>query len=116
MTKGQFVTEGAFYETLLHELAHWSEVRLKWAGSRETQELVAEMAACFVSTELGIPNGEGLENHAAYVQSWLQSMRGDHGFIFRASSQASKVADFLLAFSRQPQEATAPEETCVPSF
>jgi antirestriction protein ArdC len=115
--KSNFVTEGAFYETTFHELAHWSEVRVKWNGGREMQELIAEMAACFVSAELGIPNGEPLENHASYVQSWLQSMRGgDATFIFRAASQASKVADYLLAFARKPEEATEPEESCVPSF
>lgn len=115
-SKGRFTTEGAFYETALHELSHWSEVRVKWQGSRELGELVAEMASCFVSAELGVPNGEALENHAAYVQSWLQAMRGDNTFIFRASSQASKVADYLLKFSPQPQEAAEPVEICVPSF
>ncbi len=112
--KSNFITEGAYYETTFHELAHWSEVRVNWIGGRELGELVAEMAACFVSAELGIPNGEALENHAAYVQSWLQDMQGDHGFIFRASSQASKVADFLLAFARQPEMAVEAEEICVP--
>ena len=109
-----FVSEGAFYETALHELSHWSEVRLSWTGSYEMGELVAEMAACFVGAELGIPNGESLSNHAAYVQHWLGAMRGDHNYIFKASSQASKVADYLLAFARRPQEATQPEGELVP--
>ncbi len=100
--KSSFIN-GSFYPTLLHELAHWSEVRVGW--DREKQgyamgELVAEMASCFLATELGIPNGEPLDNHAAYLKSWLSEMRDDPNYIFRASRQASKVSDFLLSFVR----------------
>jgi antirestriction protein ArdC len=109
-----FLSEGAFYETAFHELAHWSEVRLGWTGSYEMGELVAEMAACFVGAELGIPDGESLENHAAYLQHWVQAMRGNHNYIFKASSQASKVAGYLLAFARKSEEANQPEGELVP--
>jgi len=71
-------------------------------------ELIAEIAASFISSELGIPQGESLENHAAYVKSWLEAMRGDPTYIFRAASQASKVADFLLSFTRKPEEVIKP--------
>ena len=37
---------------------------------------------------------------AAYLANWLKAMRDDPRFIFVASSQASKAADYLLAFSR----------------
>ena len=80
----------------MHELAHWSEVRLGWDHEKHgyaAGELVAEMASCFIAQELGIPNGELVENHVAYLADWLKSMRGDPTYIFKASSQASKVAD-----------------------
>ena len=32
-------------------------------------------------------------------------MRSDPRFIFTASAQASKAADFILSFSRRPEEA-----------
>jgi antirestriction protein ArdC len=50
-----------------------------------------------------------MENHAAYVQSWLQAMQNDPKYIFDAASQASKAADFILSFSRaaQPADETA---------
>ncbi len=100
--KSSFIN-GSFYPTILHELAHWSEVRIGW--DREKQgyamgELIAEMASCFLATELGIPNGEPLDNHAAYLKSWLADMKNDPNYIFRASRQASKVSDFLLSFVR----------------
>jgi antirestriction protein ArdC len=72
-------------------------------------ELIAEMGACYLATELGIPNDETLENHAAYLKSWLSSMRNDPNFIFRASRQASKVCDFLLSFVKQPDTEAKPE-------
>jgi len=112
--KATFVSMGAYYETAFHELGHWSEVRLDWRGSYAQNELVAEMAACFLSAELGIPNGETLTNHASYVKNWLDAMRGDANYIFKASTQASKVADYLLAFARQPEEVPATEGELVP--
>jgi len=110
----KFEPVGSYYETLLHELGHWSEVRLGWdhrqAGYAMT-ELVAEMAASFLSTELGVPQGESLENHASYLKSWLDNMKGDSTFVFKASTQASKVADYLLGFVEQ--EAARPEPAIV---
>ena len=91
---------------------HWSECRLGWdrkAGGYALGELIAEMAACFLATELGVPQGESLENHAAYLRSWLDAMKGDPSFIFKAATQASKVTDFLLQFS----EAAAEREEAV---
>lgn len=98
----RFERLGAYYETLLHELAHWSEVRLGWEGSYAMGELVAEMAGCFLASELGVPQGEDLANHAAYLKNWLDAMKGDASFIFKASTQASKVTDYLLNHVRQP--------------
>ena len=91
--RGKFDLPGAFYETAFHELAHWSEVRLGWNHAEKgyaAGELVAEMAACYLSQELRIPDGERLDNHARYVASWLKAMRGDPSYIFKASTQASK--------------------------
>jgi antirestriction protein ArdC len=107
--KHRFDPVGAYYETVIHELAHWSEIRTNWDHQKQGYamgELAAEIAASFLSTELGIPQGETLENHAAYLQSWLKNMRDDPAYVFKASTQASKVADFLLAFVRK-QEAVA---------
>ncbi|QDT59429.1 DNA primase TraC [Stieleria bergensis] len=96
--KHRFDPIGSYYESLFHELAHWSESRLGWTASYAMNELVAEMSASFISTELGVPQGESFENHAAYIKSWLKAMNDDPSFIFKASTQASKVADYLLAF------------------
>jgi antirestriction protein ArdC len=110
----RFEPVGSYYETVLHELGHWSEVRLGWDNQQHGYamgELVAEMASSFLATELGVPQAESLENHAAYLQSWLKEMKNDPAFIFRASTQASKVADYLLGFVEQ--DAARPEPAIV---
>ena len=57
-------------------------------------ELVAEIASCFTASEIGVPHGEGVENHASYVKSWLEQMKGDASFIFRASRMARQRRTF----------------------
>ena len=57
------------------------------------------MSSFFVCSEFGIPLAEGSANHAAYLGGWLKALKNDPSFIFRASTQASKVTDYLLSFS-----------------
>jgi len=104
--RATFDPPGAFYETAIHELAHWSEVRTGWDHDKEGYalgELAAEIGSCYVSAELGIPQGEGLGNHAAYLRNWLESLKNDRNYIFRASRQASKVTDLLLGLVKKPE-------------
>lgn len=106
----RFGSLGAYYETALHELAHWSEPRQQLDRRQlgyAMCELVAEMAACFVASEIGVPQGESLENHASYLKSWLEALKNDRNFIFKAAKQASKTCDFLLSFVRKPEPVAA---------
>ena len=102
-----------FWETLLHELSHWTEHkdRLNWdrkcpENTYALGELIAELSSCYLSSELGLPILETLENHAAYLKTWLENMKADSRFLFRATAQASKAADFILSFSKveEPEE------------
>lgn len=98
-----------YYDTLFHELCHWSESRLDWKAPENLDskaryalaELRAEMGAAFLSTEIGIPSLETSENHAPYLNCWIQAMKEDYRIIFRISSAASAAADFVLGFSRK---------------
>lgn len=104
--KPVFESMGAYYSTAAHELCHWAEVRTGWDHAKQGYalgELAAEIGACYITTELGVPNDEPLENHASYVASWLQAMKGDPSYIFKASKQASKACDYLLSFVREPK-------------
>jgi antirestriction protein ArdC len=59
------------------------------------EELIAELASAFLCAELGIVP---TVRHADYLGAWLSVLREDSKAIFRAASQASKAADYLLAF------------------
>lgn len=93
-----------YYRTAFHELSHWTghASRLDrdqsgWRGgpAYAREELVAEMGGAFVCASLGVVP---TVRHADYIGSWLRVLREDQRAIFRAASQASKAADYLLAF------------------
>lgn len=108
--KESFCCVEEFYQTLFHELAHWTEKRCNWSGSYAEGELRAEIAGCFLANELGVPQSNNLENHFAYLDHWLSDLRKDHKYIFRASAAASKAVDFLLGRTNcqeSEEEATA---------
>ena len=83
--------------------------RLNWSRKEKENtyalgELVAEIGSCYVCRELGVPASDDMTNHIAYLKNWLRGMRDDPRFIFSASALASKAADFILSFSRKPEE------------
>jgi antirestriction protein ArdC len=97
--KSQFRSQADLYATLMHELSHHSEIRVGYDHKKHgyaMTELVAEMSGCLLCQELQVPQSDDLTNHVAYLKSWLDSMKADPGFIFKASSQASKITDYLL--------------------
>ena len=62
------------------------------------------MSAAFCCASLGIVP---TVRHADYLASWLEVLREDNRAIVRAASQASKAADWLLAFLPQPSGVAA---------
>lgn len=93
-----------YYRTSFHELGHWTGAKHRLArdhsgrfGSHPyaREELVAEMSSAFVCAALGITP---TVRHTDYLASWLEVLKEDNHAIFRAASQASKAADFILAF------------------
>lgn len=71
------------------------------------EELIAEITSAFVGAELGLTS-HVLDDHAAYMASWLKALKDDKRAIFAAASHAQKAADFLLAF-QEPREASPHE-------
>jgi antirestriction protein ArdC len=102
-----------FYRTALHELGHWTGHTSRLArsfGARfgnsayAREELCAELASAYLCAALGIVP---TVRHADYLGSWLTVLREDSRAIFKAASQASKAADYLLAFAGASQVAQA---------
>ena len=94
-----------FYRTALHELGHWSGHASRLArsfGGRfgdsayAREELCAELTSAYLCATLGIVP---TVRHTDYLGSWLAVLREDSRAIFKAASQASKAADYLLAFA-----------------
>jgi antirestriction protein ArdC len=108
--KEAFKDAAGYYGTALHELAHWTghPYRLNRQTLTDSyrfgdtnyakEELRAELASVFMAAERGIPHDP--EQHAAYVGSWIKSLKEDKNEIFRAAHDASAATDFLLAFER----------------
>ena len=101
-------TEG-WYSTLFHELTHWTGSSNRLArdfGKRfgdnryAMEELVAELGAAFLCSKLGI-SIVPRDDHASYINNWLQVLKNDPKAIFTASSKASKAADYLISFLNQ---------------
>ena len=103
--RSQFETADAYYAVGLHELAHWTGHPTRCnrpLGGRygleayAFEELVAEMGAAFLCAHCRLP--ARLE-HASYVGSWLEALKGDKRLIFVAAGKAQAAADFILAAS-----------------
>lgn len=97
-----------YYRTSFHELGHWTGAKHRLSrdhsgrfGSHPyaREELVAEMTAAFVCASLGIAP---TVRHTDYLANWLEVLKEDNRAVFRAASQASKAADFILAFDTAP--------------
>ena len=100
-----------YYRTCLHELTHATGHAKRLArdlangfGTKgyAREELVAELGSAFLCAALGIVP---TVRHADYIASWLEVLREDNRAIFRAASQASKAADWLLARHHEVQGA-----------
>ena len=102
-----FTNQIDYYRTALHELGHWTGHKTRLGRDQSgnfgtalyaREELCAELASAFLCAALGIVP---TVRHADYLGSWLAVLRQDNRAIFKAASQASKAADYLLAFTDQ---------------
>ena len=59
------------------------------------EELVAEIGASFLCAETGIIN-QVIDNSVAYIKGWLQVLKDDKYFVFKASSEAQKAVRYIL--------------------
>ncbi len=102
-------TEG-YYAVLCHELVHWTRdaTRLdRRFGDHHSfgsevyakEELVAEIGSAFLAADLGLTLTVR-EDHAAYVQNWLEVLENDTRAIFRAAAHAQRAAAYLHGCSR----------------
>ena len=94
----------SYYATLAHECTHWTRHpsrldrnfgREKWGDDGYArEELVAELGSAFIAADLELAL-EPRDDHAAYIESWLQVLKSDKRAIFSAAAHAQRAADHL---------------------
>lgn len=103
----QFNEMTAYYAVAMHELGHWTghPTRLDrnlsdpfGSEGYAKEELRAEIASLMVGDRIGLGHDPGI--HAAYVGSWIKALQDDPREIFRAASDAEKIAKFVFDLER----------------
>lgn len=100
-----FKGEYQYCATQLHELCHATghNSRLdrkvgNFFGSEEyaKEELRAEISSSFLMQELDLEYDEKhIENHMAYIQSWISVLEKDPNELFRAIQDANKIVEYV---------------------
>lgn len=100
-----FESSYGYDSTALHELAHATghPTRLNrdqsgFFGSSgyAYEELVAEMTSCFMSAGLDVEQSQQhIDNHKAYVQSWIQSIKDKPDVLIHAIKDAQNAANYM---------------------
>lgn len=101
----RFESVETYLATRFHEHAHATEIPARLGidyGAKifgneayAKGELYAELTAALLGAHLGFAPGH-IDDHAAYVQSWLKVLRGDKRFILKAAADAQRGVDYLL--------------------
>ena len=108
----QFSTADKYYATALHELGHWTghpdrmDRDLSGSFGSESyakEELRAEIASLMVGDTLDI--GHDPAQHAAYVKSWIKTLKEDPKEILRAARDAEKIKDRVMGYEKEKAQA-----------
>jgi antirestriction protein ArdC len=92
-----------YYSVLSHETTHWTGAphRLNRDMAHRfgtegyaMEELVAELGAAFLCSELGLPS-DPRTDHAPYISSWLKALKNDKRAIFTAAAKAQEAVDWM---------------------
>ena len=102
--KAQFNDAQSYYGTLFHELVHWTghetredrKLNTRFGSDKYAfEELVAELGSAMLS---GITSVETTprEDHAIYLNNWMQCLKDEPKAIQKACSLAEKASQFIL--------------------
>ena len=125
--KAQFVDGESFYGTLLHEMTHSTgregvldRIKPTSFGSAEyaREELVAELGSALVAQRYGMEK-HIKEDSAAYLKSWLDSLKESPQFIKTTLLDVKKATAMItqqvdkIAQEQQEQQAESMEQSSV---
>lgn len=117
-TREQFADSAGYAATLFHEFTHstghpnrcnrFSATKAAGEFGCETyaeEELVAEMGAALLAGHVGVDIQ--LDNSAAYVASWLQTLKDDRSLVIKAAQKAQKAVDRILDYDPATEKENA---------
>lgn len=78
-----------WYKKVLQQYPEWKLVEIY-------EELVAEMCSCFMGFDLHAEaSASHIDNHKAYVQSWIQAIREKPETLIKAIKDAQAAASYM---------------------
>ena len=110
-----FESSQEYYATLFHELIHSTGHATRLCrreviedtkfGSElySTEELTAEIGACYLASYAGIVHNN-LGNNIAYIQGWLKQLKADKKSVVYASANAQKAVSYILNIKSHENE------------
>ena len=106
--RGAFEETYEFYAGLAHEMSHatMSKGRVERDPvSYAYEELRAEMASTLICSTLNLPRTQWhVDNHAAYLKSWLSEFSDQKPMLLKAAAEAQLIHDYLIALTEQKVE------------
>jgi antirestriction protein ArdC len=106
-----FSGQADYYNTLFHELIHWTGHRSRLdrqlgarfgEESKAKEELIAELGAAFLCAEFSIIPA----SHADYIQDFFELLDEDPRELFSAVLKAKAAIDFLRQLSGEERDTT----------
>lgn len=105
--KNQFTNQQDYYDTALHELAHWTghesrlnrlDVTAKFGSETYAkEELRAEIASMMIGQDLGITHDTS--KHMSYVGNWIQVIKDSPYELVKACNDAERINTYVLDFA-----------------
>jgi len=105
----QFKKTAEYYSTAFHELTHSTghmsrlnrldKTAFFGGEAYSKEELIAEIGASALTNRAGLETEKRFQNSAAYIQSWLEVLKGDKRFIVSAAGKAEKAVNLILGLA-----------------
>lgn len=113
MPFGKFKDQKSYCATLLHEAAHATghPSRLNRNINNDfgtidyaKEELRAEIASAFLLGEFDLSyDANHMQNHKAYIQSWISILQNNPDELFAAMKDADKITDYMMELCPQKE-------------
>jgi antirestriction protein ArdC len=105
-----FMGADQFYNTIFHELTHWTAHKDRCARDLKgrfgdkayaAEELIAQLGAAFLCAEFAF---DGECQDASYIAHWIRLLKDDKKAFLTAASAAQKAADYLRGKALEESE------------